>query len=92
MTAIDLGSPEEETTKHLAGHEIVRSAIVANKPLDQISLANGSKKADVKQIVPYSRDTGKYVVRIIADSRTLNNKISAYAEFWSQNNIYNLIE
>ncbi|WDK10452.1 isoflavone reductase [Colletotrichum graminicola] len=89
MTAIDLGSPEEETTKHLAGHEIVRSAIVANKPLDQISLANGSKKADVKQIVP---DTGKYVVRIIADSRTLNNKISAYAEFWSQNNIYNLIE
>ncbi|KAK1988411.1 isoflavone reductase [Colletotrichum cereale] len=38
------------------------------------------------------RDIGKYVARIIADPCTLNQKVFAYTELWSQNDVYDLIE
>lgn len=38
------------------------------------------------------RDIGRYVARIIADSRTLNKYVFAYNELWSQNQIYELLE
>ncbi|OBR06679.1 Isoflavone reductase family protein [Colletotrichum higginsianum IMI 349063] len=38
------------------------------------------------------RDIGKYVARIIADPRTLNQKVFAYTELLSQNDVYGLVE
>ncbi|WYZ37076.1 hypothetical protein EsH8_II_000582 [Colletotrichum jinshuiense] len=38
------------------------------------------------------RDIGKYVARIVADPRTLNQKVFAYTELLSQNSVYELIE
>ncbi|OHW96471.1 isoflavone reductase family protein [Colletotrichum incanum] len=45
--------PEDEVTKQLTGCEVVISAIVAEKLLDQIPLANAAKKAGVKRFVLY---------------------------------------
>lgn len=38
------------------------------------------------------RDIGRYVARIIADPRTLNRQVFAYAEVWTPNQRYELIE
>ncbi|GKT44498.1 isoflavone reductase-like protein [Colletotrichum spaethianum] len=157
--ATDLSGPEYEITQQLVGHDVVISAIVADRLLDQIPLANAAKKAGVTRFVPcffgtvmpsrgmlwfrdqtlylpYTaidvgwwyqislprlpsgkidafaspfedwiagdgtvlsgmtdlRDIGKYVARIVADPRTLNHKVFAYTELWSQNDVYNLFE
>ncbi|GJC83613.1 isoflavone reductase-like protein [Colletotrichum liriopes] len=159
IVGTDLNGPEDEITKQLTGCEVVISAIVADKLLDQIPLANAAKKAGVKRFVPcffgtvmpsrgmlwfrdqtlylpYTvidvgwwyqislprlpsgkfdafpnlieewiagdgavlsgmtdlRDVGKYVARIVADHRTLNQRVFAYTELRSQNEIYDLIE
>lgn len=38
------------------------------------------------------RDVGNYVVRIIADPRTLNRMVFAYNEVMTQNQVYDLLE
>ncbi|KFZ02792.1 hypothetical protein V502_11508 [Pseudogymnoascus sp. VKM F-4520 (FW-2644)] len=38
------------------------------------------------------RDIGRYVARIITDVRTLNKKVFAYNEVFTQNQVYNLVE
>lgn len=38
------------------------------------------------------RDIGKYVARIIADPRTMNKKVFAYGEMWTQNHIFDTLE
>lgn len=38
------------------------------------------------------RDVGNYVARIIADARTLNQKVFAYTDLRTHNEVYDLIE
>lgn len=38
------------------------------------------------------RDIGKYVARIIVDSRTLNKSVFVFNEIWTQNRIFDLME
>ena len=38
------------------------------------------------------RDIGRYVARIVTDVRTLNKKVFAYNEVFTQNQVYNLVE
>ncbi|KAK1544905.1 isoflavone reductase [Colletotrichum paranaense] len=52
IATVDLSGPEDEIANQLTGHEVVVSAIVADKLLDQIPLANAAKKAGVKRFVP----------------------------------------
>ncbi|KAF4776372.1 isoflavone reductase [Colletotrichum scovillei] len=52
IASVDLSGPEDEIANQLTGHEVVVSAIVADKLLDQIPLANAAKKAGVKRFVP----------------------------------------
>nr|XP_036581096.1 isoflavone reductase family protein [Colletotrichum truncatum]KAF6789269.1 isoflavone reductase family protein [Colletotrichum truncatum] len=166
IAAVDLNGPENEIVEQVTGFDVVISAIVADRLLDQIPLANALKKAGVKRFIPcffgtvmpargilwfrdqkddvlnhiqtlylpytvidvgwwYTlprlpsgridavaspfenwiegdgnvksaitdlRDIGKYVAHIIADPRTLNQKVFAYTELRTQNEIYDLIE
>nr|XP_036577222.1 isoflavone reductase [Colletotrichum truncatum]KAF6784134.1 isoflavone reductase [Colletotrichum truncatum] len=39
-----------------------------------------------------SRDVGKYVARIIADPRTVNQKVFAYTDLRTQHELYNMVE
>ncbi|KAK1622679.1 isoflavone reductase [Colletotrichum phormii] len=52
IASVDLSGPEDEIANQLTGHEVVVSAIVADKLLGQIPLANAAKKAGVKRFVP----------------------------------------
>ncbi|KAF9871136.1 prostacyclin synthase [Colletotrichum karsti] len=168
IAGVDLGGSEDEIVKQVTGFDVVISAIVADALLDQLPLANASKKAGVKRFVPcffgtvmpargmlwfrdqkedvlnhvqtlylpYTvidvgwwyqitlprlpsgridavatpfdnwiagdgtaksaftdlRDIGKYVARIIADPGTLNQRVFAYTELLTQNEIYELLE
>ncbi|KAJ3950042.1 uncharacterized protein N0V96_001178 [Colletotrichum fioriniae] len=47
IASVDLSGPEDEIANQLTGHEVVVSAIVADKLLDQIPLANAAKKAGI---------------------------------------------
>ncbi|KAH7146998.1 hypothetical protein B0J13DRAFT_442266 [Dactylonectria estremocensis] len=38
------------------------------------------------------RDVGKFVARIIADPRTINQLVFAYNELWTQNQVYDLLD
>jgi len=38
------------------------------------------------------RDVGRYVVRVIADSHTLNKRVNAYSELYTQNKVYEVVE
>lgn len=38
------------------------------------------------------RDIGRYVARIIADPRTLNQKVLAYTDLRTHNQVYNTVE
>ncbi|KAI8192381.1 hypothetical protein KHU50_006229 [Colletotrichum sp. SAR 10_65] len=168
IASTDLTGLEDEIVKQVTGFDVVISAIVADRLLDQLPLASASKKAGVGRFVPcffgtvmpargmlwfrdqkedvlnhvqtlylpYTvidvgwwyqitlprlasgridavaspfdnwiagdgtvksaitdlRDIGKYVARIVADPRTLNQKVFAYTQLISQNEVYDLIE
>ncbi|KAK1671671.1 isoflavone reductase [Colletotrichum godetiae] len=52
IASVDLSGSEDEIANQLTGHEVVVSAIAADKLLDQIPLASAAKKAGVKRFVP----------------------------------------
>jgi hypothetical protein len=47
---------------------------------------------DVEWALTDNRDIGRYVARIITDSRTLNKSVFAYGEIWTQNSVWNTLE
>ena len=47
---------------------------------------------DVRFALTHTPDIGKYVARIIADPRTLNKMVFVYAEMWTQNRIFDVLE
>ncbi|EXF81483.1 isoflavone reductase [Colletotrichum fioriniae PJ7] len=51
IASVDLSGPEDEIANQLTGHEVVVSAIVADKLLDQIPLANAAKKAGKEDVL-----------------------------------------
>ncbi|KAF9891535.1 hypothetical protein FE257_004002 [Aspergillus nanangensis] len=47
---------------------------------------------DVPSALTDVRDVGVYVAKVISDSQTLNKKIFAFTETWTQNEIFGLVE
>lgn len=46
----------------------------------------------VQSAITDVRDVGRYVARIIADSRTVNKKVFAYSELWAMNDVFDRME
>ncbi|TDZ35061.1 Isoflavone reductase-like protein A622 [Colletotrichum spinosum] len=60
----------------------------AASPMEPFIVGDGNKKSAITDL----RDIGKYVARIIADERTINQKVFAYTELRTTNEVYDLIE
>ncbi|KAI8272741.1 hypothetical protein K4K60_011908 [Colletotrichum sp. SAR11_57] len=83
-TVIDVGWWYQITLPRLASGRIDAVA----SPFDNWIAGDGTVKSAITDL----RDIGKYVARIVADPRTLNQKVFAYTQLISQNEVYDLIE